>query len=233
MLERDKSLPEKCFAGDSARPLRHNGGVDEPADFWEQRYAGSDRVWSGRANAALVEVASALTPGRALDLGCGEGGDAVWLAQNGWDATGVDIAPSAIARARAAADELGLDPERIRFVAADLESREDAEQYELVTACFLQSPVALGRVQILRRAAEQVAPGGRLLIVSHAAPPPWSSLAERHPHGMPQPADDLAALELSPELWDVEIAEVRPREATGPAGQRAVLEDGVVLVRRR
>jgi SAM-dependent methyltransferase len=212
--------------------------MDEPADFWEQRYASSDRVWSGRANQALVDVTGTLTPGRALDLGCGEGGDAVWLAQHGWDVTGIDISPSAISRARAAADALGLTagpaPDRIRFVVGDLESVTDAERYDLVYACFLQSPVALSREQILRRAAEQVGPGGRLLIVSHAAPPPWSQhLAHHHPEGMPQPADDLAALALSPELWDIELAEVRGRDATGPDGEHAVLDDGVVLVRRR
>jgi SAM-dependent methyltransferase len=207
--------------------------VDEAADFWEQRYASSDKVWSGRANRALVDVASTLTPGRSLDLGCGEGGDAVWLAQNGWDVTGVDISPSAIARGRAAADALGLDPKRIRFVATDLEDRADDEAYDLVTACFLQSPVALSRARILRRAADQLRPGGHLLIVSHASPPPWSNFAHHHPDGMPQPADELTALDLPTEDWEVVLAEVRGREATGPDGTHAMLDDGIVLVRRR
>lgn len=207
--------------------------MDEPAVFWEQRYASSDKVWSGRANQALVDVASGLTPGRALDLGCGEGGDAVWLAQHGWEVTGVDISPSATARGRAAAEALGLDPERIHFVAGDLESRVDDEKYDLVTASFLQSPVALSRERILRRAAEQVRPSGHLLIVSHASPPPWSNFAEHHPEGMPQPADELAALALPTERWEVVLAEVRSRQATGPNGQSAVLDDGIVLLRRR
>ena len=222
--------------------------MDTPVDFWEQRYASSDRVWSGRVNAALADVARTLTPGRALDLGCGEGGDAVWLAQQGWSVTGIDISPSAIARATAAADALGLtgepaepaepaaasEPARVRFQVGDLEGLADAAAYDLVYACFLQSPVALSREQILRRAVDRVAPGGRLLIVSHAAPPPWSThLAHRHPDGMPQPADDLATLALPPEQWEVELAEVRSREATAPDGEHAVLDDGVVLVRRR
>lgn len=214
------------------RPMQ-NGGMDQPADFWEQRYASSERIWSGRANQALADVAETLPPGRALDLGCGEGGDAIWLAQHGWQATGIDIAPSAIAHARAAAEALGLGPDRVTFRVGDLESGTDGERYDLVSACFLQSPVALSREQILRRAAEQVAPRGHLLIVSHAAPPPWSQLAHDHPEGMPQPADELAALELPPELWEVELAEVRRREATGPDGEHAVLDDGIVLVRRR
>ncbi|KGM12493.1 methyltransferase type 12, partial [Cellulomonas bogoriensis 69B4 = DSM 16987] len=71
----------------------------DPAAFWEDRYAGSGRVWSGEPNATLVDVVAGLTPGRALDLGCGEGGDAIWLARHGWDATGIDISPTAVARA--------------------------------------------------------------------------------------------------------------------------------------
>jgi SAM-dependent methyltransferase len=208
--------------------------MDDPADFWEQRYASSERVWSGRANQTLVDVVAPLSPGRSLDLGCGEGGDTIWLAQNGWQATGVDISPSAIARARAAAAAFGLGPDRATFEVADLETAADAAHYDLVTACFLQSPVALSRERILRQAASRVSPGGHLLIVSHAAPPPWSKhLAHHHPEGMPQPADDVAALGLPPELWEVKLAEVRRRDAVGPDGESAVLDDGVVLVRRR
>ena len=205
--------------------------ADLPADFWERRYASSDRVWSGRANQALIDVASTLTAGRALDLGCGEGGDAIWLAQHGWRATGVDIAPSAIAHARVAADALGVSA-NASFIVGDLESPMDAAQYELVSACFLQSPVALGREDILRRATERVAPNGRLLVVTHAVAPPWHPAAHHH-EALPQPSDDLAALDLPPELWEVELAEVRQREATGPDGQPAVLDDGILLVRCR
>ncbi len=206
--------------------------MSEPAEFWEQRYAASARVWSGRANAALVDVASTLTPGRALDLGCGEGGDAIWLAQHGWTATGIDISPTAIAHAREMADELGLRSDRVDFVVGDLEGPMDDARYDLVSACFLQSPVALSRDGILRRASDLVAPGGHLLVVTHAVPPPWHPAAHRG-EALPQPADDLAALALSPELWDVELAEVRKRDATGPDGQPAVLDDGILLVRRR
>ncbi len=206
--------------------------MDQPADFWEQRYASTDRVWSGRANQTLVDVVATLTPGRSLDLGCGEGADAIWLAQHGWQATGIDIAPSAIAHARSAAEALGLSPERAAFVVGDLEAVTDAAHYDLVTACFLQSPVALAREQILRRAAEGVSPGGHLLIVSHAVPPPWHPAAHHH-ETLPQPADDLAALDLPPELWEVELADVRRREATGPDGRPALLDDGVLLVRHR
>ena len=71
---------------------------NEAAQYWEERYSTATQVWSGRANASVVAVASELTPGTALDLGCGEGGDSLWLAEQGWRVTGVDISPTAVRR---------------------------------------------------------------------------------------------------------------------------------------
>ncbi len=163
----------------------------EPVTFWEERYSSADQVWSGRVNHALVQVAAHLTPGRALDLGCGEGGDAIWLAQQGWDATGVDISPTAVARATAAATSVGLGSDRVRFVAANLATWSGDDMYDLVTASFLQSPVELPRIDILRRVAQQIAPGGRLLVVAHAAMPPWAR-APHHHHDFISPEDEVA-----------------------------------------
>lgn len=201
----------------------------EPVAFWEDRYASADKVWSGKVNDALVQTVSDLTPGRALDLGCGEGGDAIWLAQQGWNATGVDISETAVSRATAAARRAGLGENQIRFVAANLATWTSDDMYELVAASFLQSPVELPRVDILRRIAQQVAPGGRLLVVAHAAMPPWGRSGAHH-HEFVSPSDEVASLGLDD--WTTEIAEIRSREATGPNGERAVLEDTVVLLRR-
>lgn len=227
------------------------GGTDRqgvaPADFWEERYATAERVWSGRVNRVLSEVAATLTPGRALDLGCGEGADVVWLARHGWDATGIDISPTAIRRATEAARAAGVDAGRIRFVAADLATLPEGT-YDLVTASFLHSPVELPREAILRRAAERVAPGGHLLITSHAAPPPWARAHEADAHRADAhrcdddpgdghrflgPDEQLRQLALDGEAWDVVVAETRAREATEPDGQTATLEDVVILARRR
>ncbi len=202
--------------------------VTLPADFWEDRYASAAKVWSGKVNHAIVQVVSTLTPGRSLDLGCGEGGDVVWLAQHGWDATGVDISATATGRAAEGARAAGITDDRIHFEAADLETWSPTESYDLVTASFLQSPVELPRADILRRVAEHVVPGGRLLIVAHAGMPPWSMHA--HHHELPTPDEEVAAFGLAG--WTVEIAEVRSREATGPDGQYATLHDTVVLLRR-
>jgi SAM-dependent methyltransferase len=200
----------------------------EPAVFWEDRYASADKVWSGKVNHAFVQVVSDLSPGRALDLGCGEGGDAIWLAKQGWQATGVDISETAVGRATAAARKDGVE-NQVRFVAANLATWTSEDMYELVAASFLQSPVELPRVDILRRIAQQVVPGGRLLVVAHAAMPPWGRSGGHH-HEFVSPSDEVASLGL--DGWTTEIAEIRSREATGPNGEKATLEDTVVLLRR-
>ena len=201
-----------------------------PADFWEERYAGSDRVWSGRVNRVLADVATSLAPGRALDLGCGEGADVLWLAQHGWEATGVDISPTAIARGSAAAEAAGAD--RARFVVADVAGVPDGE-YDLGSASFLHSPVELPRDGILRRAATFVAPGGHLLITSHAGFPPGSDVPDGHEHRFLTPQEELDHLELDPAQWDVVAVETRSREMVTADGETMPLDDVVVLVRRR
>lgn len=203
-----------------------------PVDFWEERYAGSARVWSDRVNRVLADVAGSLAPGRALDLGCGEGADVVWLAGRGWEATGVDISPTAIGRAVAAAEAAGLDHGRARFVVADL-AAIPVGVYDLVSASFLHSPVELSREDILRKAMTWVAPGGHLLITSHAGFPPWADVSHGHEHRFLSPQEELDQLDLDAKEWDVVAAETRVREVTTPDGETSALDDVVVLIRRR
>jgi len=208
-------------------------GMPTAAAFWEARYADADRMWSGGVNRVLADVAEGLGPGRALDLGCGEGGDAVWLARQGWTVTGVDLSPTAIERGRAAAAAAGVRAGGLRLEAADLATWVAPEDYDLVCASFLQSwPVLIPREDILRRATGFVAPGGHLLIVAHAAAPSWADHGTVHTHPFPTPEQDLAALGLDLERWQVLACETRRREATAPDGASASLTDGVVLVRR-
>ncbi len=211
----------------------HDPATD-PTAFWEEKYAGSSGIWSGEPNRALVDEAAGLAPGRALDLGCGEGADALWLAGRGWTVTGLDLSPTALGRAEAAARAGGLD-DRVRWRVADLADPAtwpDDAPYDLVTACFLQTPLDFPRAEVLRGAAAHITPGGRLLVVAHAAPPPWSDMpTERHDE-FPTVEREVADLALD-ETWEVEVAEVREREATGPDGQRGHLLDTVVRARRR
>ncbi|PZR54403.1 SAM-dependent methyltransferase [Xylanimonas oleitrophica] len=213
---------------------------EDPARFWEERYAGAGNVWSGRPNATVVQVVSGLEPGRALDLGCGEGADVVWLARQGWRATGLDISATAVDRARRAAAAAGLPDDEARFEVADLSAWEPSAAYDLVTAAFFQSPVHLPRAEVLRRAAAAVVPGGHLLVVTHATVPPWAAGPDaggEHEHqahtGLLSPQEQVEEIALDPGAWEVVLAETRDRAATGPDGQEAVLEDGVVLLRRR
>lgn len=149
-------------------------------EFWEDRYGSSDQVWSGRPNAHLVTVAEPLVPGTALDLGCGEGGDALWLAERGWRVTAVDISAIALARLadRAATAGLAVATER-----HDLARTFPEGAFDLVSAQFLQSPVTFPRDDVLRRATRAVAPGGLLLVVAHLTVPPWAAPPPADPPG--------------------------------------------------
>lgn len=201
-----------------------------PADYWQERYCAGDRIWSGRVNQTLADVAGGLAPGRALDLGCGEGADAIWLARRGWRTLAVDIAPAAIERARQAAAAEGLDDGQVEFLAVDLGDMSLDRSFDLVTASFLHSPVHLPREAILRQAAGLVAEGGHLLVVAHAAAPPWAD-ASAHEHTFLTVEEELAALGLD-DSWETVLAQTRTRTSQGPDGQPATLDDVVVLVRR-
>jgi len=216
-----------------AHPRTH-GTTSDPTTFWEDRYAGGTGIWSGRPNRALVDEAAGLLPGHVLDLGCGEGADAVWLAARGWSVTGVDLSATALRRADAAALAAGLG-DRVRWQVADLADPAtwpDEAPYDLVTACFLQTPLEFPRTEVLQRAAGLVAPSGHLLVVAHAAPPPWSDVPPERFDEFHPAERELADLALD-DAWEVEVAEDREREATTPDGRTGVLLDSVVLARRR
>ena len=202
--------------------------TDDVQQFWEDLYGEREQRWSGRVNAPLAARAADLAPGRALDLGCGEGADALWLAERGWTVTAVDISRTALDRARAEAARRGVV---VDWRQQDLAAAVPTGPYDLVSAHFLQSPVALPREQVLRGAAAELAPGGLLLVVGHAAPPPWAQ--HRHdPALMPSAQTVLEQLALD-EGWQVLEAADLGRTATGPDGQTGELVDSVVLARRR
>lgn len=201
------------------------------ADVWEERY-GDAPVWSGNPNAALVANTAGLTPGRALDLGCGEGADAIWLAEHGWQVTGIDVSATALTRACARASARRVE---VEWVQADLAAWEPSESYDLVTSFFLHSRVRFPRARILANAAAAVAPGGVLLIVGHAEFPPWATHHKDHDHGaptFPTIAETIAEAGLEAG-WDLLVAGTEPREVRGPEGQRATIRDTVLKARRR
>lgn len=200
-----------------------------PLAHWEARYAEAEAIWSGAVNATLAEALGELPPGRSIDLGCGEGADVIWLAERGWDALGLDLSATAIGRARRAAAERGVGA---RFEQCDLTAwSPQPDSAELVTASFFHSQVPLDRTAILRRATTAITTGGRLVMVSHAAPPPWSS-AHQHGPEMPTALEEWEALELPEAEWEIERAEQIARSTTAPDGQPAILEDSLLVLRR-
>jgi SAM-dependent methyltransferase len=199
-------------------------------EHWEQRYAESNRVWSGRVNLRLAEVVSSLEPGHALDLGCGEGADACWLAEGGWTVVAVDISDTALQRAAAAAEAKGVG-ERIQFVQHDLSDSFPDGTFDLISAQFLHSMIPFDRPRLLRRAAGAVRAGGLLVIVDHAGPPPWASKLDHH-HDFPSAEEVIGSLDLDDD-WERVRVDTVDREATGPEGQAVRWTDNVIVLRRR
>lgn len=200
---------------------------DDAQQFWEERYRSIERVWSGRVNARLAEVAADLPPGRALDLGCGEGADALWLAERGWQVVAVDVSDTALRRAGEAASARNL-ASRIDFQRHDLDETFPQGMFDLISAQYFHSPARLDRENVLRRAAERVNPGGVLLIVDHGAVPPW---AQHHDHSFLGIEEVIAALRLDAGAWTRLRADSVEREMT-VNGETARVPDNVMALRR-
>ncbi|SFC93891.1 SAM-dependent methyltransferase [Streptomyces aidingensis] len=206
-----------------------NAADDEAERFWERHY-GSRRGRGERVNPLLAETAAPLRPGTALDLGCGGGGDALWLARHGWRVTAVDISATAVGRVRERARELGLES-RVDAQRHDLSRSFPGGTFDLVSAQYFHTPFALPRARILRTAARALRPGGLLLIVDHGSTAPWSWNQDPDAH-YPTPAEIAAGLHLDPGQWPVLRAAMPRRRATGPAGETATVTDNVLLLRR-
>ena len=198
---------------------------------WDARYAESDRIWSGRPNPRLVEHVTGVPAGTALDVGAGEGADAVWLAQQGWQVTALDVSEVALERTATHAREAGVG-DRVRVLHHDVLGDEPLPGgFDLVSAQFLHPPVDR-RAQVIGRLGAAVRPGGLLLVVGHHPDDVASGLRRGHGHAelLFTPEQVVAAL---PEAeWDVRVAGAPTRTADGPEGP-VTATDSVVLAARR
>jgi len=221
-------------------PHAHDHQGDGPGDgamgeaFWNERYRSRDALWSGNPNPQLVAEAADLVPGTALDVGCGEGADAIWLAERGWRVTAVDFSVVALERGAAQAAERGAAvARRIDWRHEDLTAWVPAEaSYDLVSAQFFLHLPKEPREAIFRVLAASVAPGGSLLIVGHH-PSDLQTTIPRPP--LPElffTASDVAAL-LDTHGWDIAVNAARERGATDPQGRTVTIHDAVLRARRR
>ncbi len=136
----------------------------DPA-WWNARYASRPSLWGHGPNRSVAEAFQGVPPrGRALDLACGEGRNAVWLAEQGWEATGIDFSSLALERARDLAQTRGVE---VRWIEGDVTAWEPPETYDLIVVAYLHlAPEALR--QAWRLAAQALAPSGELFLIGHA-----------------------------------------------------------------
>jgi SAM-dependent methyltransferase len=196
------------------------------ADFWDARYGSGPAMWSGHVNAVVMAETADLPPGRALDIGCGEGGDALWLAGRGWHVAGVDVSRVALERAAGHARELGPSvAERLTWEQHDvLEWSPPTASYDLVSLAFLHLPTS-NRTPTYDALARAVASGGTFLVVAH------------HPSDIgvvprpPEPDLFFTAEQLAADLddgWEIVTSEARPRPGKHPDGHEVTLHDTVL-----
>jgi SAM-dependent methyltransferase len=202
------------------------------AEYWDGRYASKDAVWSGDPNRRLVERASGLAPGTALDIGCGEGADAIWLAARGWRVTGVDI--SRVALSKAAALAAG-DPQvagRITWRQADVFAFEpEPAAFDLVSSQFMHPPAEV-RPVLNARLAAAVRPGGSLIVVGHDLSDLDTTMGRPHLPELMFTAEEVVA-GLDPDAWEVLVAGALERPGVDPDGNPVTLTDAVVHAVRR
>jgi SAM-dependent methyltransferase len=167
------------------------------AEGWDERYRASESVWGAAPNVFVAAECADLPPGRAIDVACGEGRNALWLAGRGWHVTAVDFAGVGLAKGRAAEEQLS-PPHPVEWVLADATTYLYPET-DLALICYLQLPATERRAAV-RAAAQALAPGGVLLVVGH------DSANLTGGTGGPQDPDVLyTAAELADDLAGLDI----------------------------
>ena len=201
----------------------------DPKQFWEERYQAGSARSRGEPGTVLRRFAEPLTPGRALDLGCAKGDDAVWLAGKGWTVVAADLSSTALGYALDNARRSGV-ADRITFEQHDLARSFPEGVFDIVTASFLHTPFDWPRGAVLARGAQAITPGGHLLIIDHGSRAPWSWAGPDTQ--FPTAEETLATLELNESDWTRLHVGAIKRGATGPKGGTAMVLDNVIFLRR-
>ena len=201
--------------------------VEYTQEFWDDRYRERARIWSGNPNRQLVAIAGDLPPGRALDVGCGEGADAAWLASRGWTVLGVDVSEVALGRARQHTAELEpVVANRLGWQQVDLLAAPDLPgDLDLVSVQFMHLPEPQHSL-VLRSLAALVGIGGSLLVVAHDPSDLHSGVGRPHQHELFHTSEQIAG--LLDDAWDVRINESRPRVELSKDGHEVNISDAVV-----
>ena len=195
---------------------------------WDARYAAADLVWGAEPNRFVAAELTELTPGRALDVACGEGRNAIWLAGRGWFAVGVDFSATAIARARQLAVHSDV-ADSTEFRVGDVVDGElPPGPFDAVVVAYLHLPPS-ERARTLRRAADRVAAGGVLLVVGHDTTNLTDGVGGPQDPQVLYAPDDIVA-DLGPGFV-VEKAQRVHRSVTTPDGVRTAV-DALVLATR-
>jgi SAM-dependent methyltransferase len=200
--------------------------------FWDELYRSHPALWSGKPNPHLVAEAGGLGPGIALDIGAGEGADAIWLAGRGWRVTAVDLSGVALERAAAHAAGSGAEiAERIEWLHEDVTSWDPGPaRYDLVSAQYLHLPAA-PRQALFTRLAAAVAVNGTLLIVGHHPADLQTTMPRPQMPELFFTGDDIA-VSLDPGEWEIVTNAAPARHATDPDGHAVTIHDTVLRARR-
>jgi len=210
----------------------HAPPVAHDQAYWDDRYRSAARLWSHEPNRYLVSEAAELEPGTALDAGCGEGADAIWLAQQGWQVLAVDHSNVALERAAAHAAATGDQvAERIDWQQADLAGWDPGpDRFDLVSSQYLHLPPGQ-REPLFQRLAAAVRPGGSLLIGAHHPSDLHTTIRRPKQPELFFTGDEIAAL-LDPARWQVVTNAAPERTATDPEGREVTIRDTVFRARR-
>ena len=209
--------------------MRHDFDKEYWEHHWQQdRGAQPGNAGTDRPNPYLERETAHLTPGTALDAGCGTGTEALWLAERGWQVTGADISRSALDQAASRAAALGLDGV-LDWIEADLVHWQPERRFDLVTTHYAHP--AIPQLAFYQRVAQWVAPAGTLLIVGHRHDGGSAGHGEHPPAEATVTVADVASV-LDPAAWSIDTAEEQARTMTAPDGTDHTLQDVVVRATR-